>query len=437
MIPPGSYFQPLYRRLSTRLHPPGEPGASLNHSQHNVPRVSCDYRKLWSPVSSPGQDSTYDRQRGTPGVGHIFYRPASGRSCLRSHGHVMGVSAYIGYQDHLVTGLGFVRYCSRLMSGSPQKNGHLHNVDSLKNTRVTNPDHDWSTLEERIAKHTAAAIADYLQTNNMFTKQSSKWSSAGWVLLVFVACGLTVLYVESVRQSLSEATGNAAGGLLHSKAFVDQSMRFLHRLSEDYLNSPETEQLFRKKFEELLINSQDALHEAVKRVLRDEDVINVAYDLSQEVSAQLCRDPEVIELVGQLLLDAIYTETAVNGAANWFVDLTQRDDVCNSLEALLCDRVFADAKIQLEALNFCKDVTSRFLRDQETRRESLLFIKSLLERPSLQAQLSQALLGVVKHSIYPRWLISQEGPSLTGFPKHIDKQERPSESPSSVSLRFF
>eukprot|EP00371_Babesia_bovis_P002412 XP_001611059.1 hypothetical protein [Babesia bovis T2Bo] len=248
---------------------------------------------------------------------------------------------------------------------------------------------------------------------------------------------MTVLYVESVRQSVSAATGNAAGGLLYSKTFLDQSLRFLDKLAQDFLNDPATEKLLCKKIEELLVKSQDAINQMVMRVLKDEGVVNMAYELSCDVSEMLCKDPEIIQLVGQLLLDAIYTETAVDGAAKWVVALTEREDVSASLENLICNRVFADAKIQLEALNFCKDVTARFLRDQETRRESLAFLKSLLERPSLQAQISQALLGVVKHSIYPRWLMTQEGTTITGLPKQIERSDKPLEHTSPEALRFF
>ncbi|ORM39494.1 uncharacterized protein BXIN_2892 [Babesia sp. Xinjiang] len=266
----------------------------------------------------------------------------------------------------------------------------------------------------------AEAVAEYLRQHKSIG--NSRSNTIGLIIVVLVACGLTVLYVEGVRQSVSEATGNAAGGLLHSKSFRDQSLRFLNRLSEDYLSSSETEQLLQRKFEELLLKSEDSINEAVKRVLQDEAVVDVAFNLSRDIAGRLCNDPEVIEQVGQLLLDAIYTDVAVNGAANWFVDLTKRDDVRESLERLLCDQVFYNARIQLEALNFCKDVSSRFLRDAETRRESLSFIKALLERPSFQAQLSQALLGVVKHSVYPRWLTTQDAQTLTALPKQLDKQ---------------
>ncbi|GIX62520.1 sulfoacetate transporter SauU, putative [Babesia caballi] len=289
-------------------------------------------------------------------------------------------------------------------------------------------EHQWRELEKRVARCAVNATIEYLRKheagggNGM--RGSPRLAPALLVLLVMGACGLTVLYVESVRSSVVEATGNAAGSMLHSRAFREQAVSFLRRVAEEFLSSAETEELLRRKVEGLLVSSQPLLEEAIVTALQTKDVVNTSYAFSQEIATQLCKDEEVIERVGQLLLDAINTKTAVDGAAQWFVDLTQRQDTRVALQALLCEHVFADAKVQLEALNFCKNVTSRFLRDQETTRESVAFIKSLLERPALQAQLSQALVEVLKQSIYPRWLVGQQNLNFPRLPTRGDSGVR-------------
>ncbi|GBE60185.1 hypothetical protein, conserved [Babesia ovata] len=77
-----------------------------------------------------------------------------------------------------------------------------------------------------------------------------------------------------------------------------------------------------------------------------------AYAFSRQIAEGLYKDDEVIEDVGQLLLDAINKKTAVDGAAKWFVDVAARDDTAEAVERLLCERVFANANVHAEALNF-------------------------------------------------------------------------------------
>ncbi|CDR94655.1 hypothetical protein BBBOND_0109530 [Babesia bigemina] len=77
-----------------------------------------------------------------------------------------------------------------------------------------------------------------------------------------------------------------------------------------------------------------------------------------------------------------------------------------AIERLLCERVLSNANVHAEALNLnsriitiqCKSVTAQFLSAESTKRESVAFIKSVLDRPSLHAHLSQALIEVLKQS---------------------------------------
>ncbi|CDR71443.1 hypothetical protein, conserved [Babesia bigemina] len=223
----------------------------------------------------------------------------------------------------------------------------------------------------------------------------------------------TMVYVETVRSSLLDATGNAAGVILHNRAFHDQSMVFLRRLAEDFLNSAETEELLKRKVEQLLLSSGEVLRDTVIGVMQQDDVTKTAYAFSRQIAEDLCKDEEVIEYVGQLLLDAINTKTAVDGAAKWFVDIAARDDTVEAIERLLCERVLSNANVHAEALDLnaritnvqCKSVTSQFLSAESTKRESVAFIKSVQDRPSIHAHLSQALIEVLKQSFYPRWPI--------------------------------
>lgn len=232
-------------------------------------------------------------------------------------------------------------------------------------------------------------------------------TSFSLVVVIIGICGLTVLYMESLRSSLIEATGTAAGSLLHSKAFRDMSISFLKGLVADFLDSPEVHSVIQEKVTQLLKDSQEILIEQVIKVLETEDVTNKSFEFTQEITSRLCQDKGTIERVGQLLLDAIYTETAVNGAARWVADLSKREDTCRAIGTMFSDKVLADAKLQMEATNFCKQVTNQYLNDKETMQQSVAFIKSLLDRPALQAYLAQALLDIVKQSIYPRWLYPQ------------------------------
>ncbi|CDR94629.1 hypothetical protein BBBOND_0109270 [Babesia bigemina] len=99
-----------------------------------------------------------------------------------------------------------------------------------------------------------------------------------------------------------------------------------------------------------------------------------------------------------------------------------------AIERLLCERVLSNANVHAEALNLnahiiniqCKSVTSQLLRAEWTKRESVAFIKSVLDRPSLHAHLSQALIEVLKQSFYPRWFVGQGNFQLKRFDASVD-----------------
>lgn len=269
------------------------------------------------------------------------------------------------------------------------------------------------SVDERIVQLSVMEVLEQLKKGN----GNGYPRNQSWMLLmVFVgACGFTVLYMENLRASLIEATGNAAGSLLYSNTFREMSLKFLKDVAEEFLSSPDTHEMMQGKVLQVLQDSQGMLEKAIIKTLQTEDVTRASFDFTQSLVNRLCQDPEVIEMVGQCLLNAIYTETAVNGAARWFVDLTKREDTCNAIEELLSDRILSDAKLQAEALNFCKQVTNKYLNDKETMQESVKFIKALLDRPSLQAYLAQILLDIVKQSVYPKWLNSQGNPGLARY----------------------
>lgn len=292
----------------------------------------------------------------------------------------------------------------------------------------------FSDDEERIARFAAEVIIEQLKQGNI--RSNEKSLSLVLLMIVFTICGITVLYVENLHSSLIEATGNVAGGLLHSHAFRELSMSFVKGIAEDFLNSPEMHELLKRKVNDLLRDCEPLVKDVIMRALQTEDVVNVSYEFSQTIATRLCKDPEIIEMVGQLLLDAINTETAVNGAAEWFVDLTQRKDTRDALVFLISDRILSDAKLQLDALDFCKGVTAQFLNDNDTIYEASQFIKTLLGRPALQAYLSQTLLDIVKQSVYPKWLFNPEGPKFTRLQHQTPGGDNGSTT-SSLPPRFI
>ncbi|GBE61242.1 hypothetical protein, conserved [Babesia ovata] len=155
-------------------------------------------------------------------------------------------------------------------------------------------------------------------------------------------------------------------------------------------------------------------------VLQENEVAETASSFSRQTAECLWKDDEVLEYVNQLLLDTINTNTIVYCAATWFVDIPARDDTAEAVERMLCERVFANANVHAEALNFCKGVTSQFLSAESTKRESVAFIKSVLDRPSLHAHLSHALIEVLKQSFYPRWFVGQGNFQLKRFDSGVE-----------------
>ncbi|GBE60191.1 hypothetical protein, conserved [Babesia ovata] len=340
--------------------------------------------------------------------------------CLGSH--LLGEYRNVSLCAQRRTSLhGYRQPAVRNLSTQSQRSPVTQDSSSPTDDRV---DGKWSAYEERIARCASEAAIEYVRRHKLTPTHipggGSRWTPVALVLLLISAGVATVVYVESVRSSLLDATGNAAGVLLHNKAFHDQSIAFLRRLAEDFLNSAETEELVKRKVEQLLLSSGEVLRDAVIRVLQEDDVAETAYAFSRQIAGGLCKDNEVIEDVGQLLLDAINTKTAVDGAAKWFVDIAARDDTAEAVERLLCERVFANANVHAEALNFCKGVTSQFLSAESTKRESVAFIKSVLDRPSLHAHLSHALIEVLKQSFYPRWFVGQGNFQLKRFDSGVE-----------------
>ncbi|CDR94648.1 hypothetical protein BBBOND_0109460 [Babesia bigemina] len=338
------------------------------------------------------------------------------------------------FRSHL---LGEYRNISSAAKRPASVNGHRRTIERNLSTQsqrspVTQgsscPTEDnserWSAYEEHIARCASEAAIEYVRRHKLGPHCApgggSRWTPVALVLLVVCAGVATVVYVESVRSSLLDATGNAAGVLLHNRAFHDQSMSFLRRLAEDFLNSAETEELLKCKVEQLLLSSGEVLRNTVVDILQQDEVTKTAYSFSRQITEDLCKDGEVIEYVGQLLLDAINTKTAVDGAAKWFSDIAAREDTVETIERLLCERVLSNATVHAEALNLCKSVTSQFLSAESTKRESVAFIKSVLDRPSLHAHLSQALIEVLKQSFYPRWFVGQGNFQLKRFDASVD-----------------
>ncbi|KAK2197728.1 hypothetical protein BdWA1_000731 [Babesia duncani] len=213
------------------------------------------------------------------------------------------------------------------------------------------------------------------------------------------------LYLENATSILMQTSGGAIGKILSTNSFRKSVLEFANGIVADVLNSPETQGLLVEKVNHVLANSQGAIKQAVLDTLDSPQVLSRAEQFSRAIIDVLSNDPQVQQQVGHLLLESIYTREAVEGAAEWVVNLSERQDTRDAIALVFTQRILQDAEMQELALEFCRGVGSEYIKDKETLMEASAFIKALLDRPSFQAYLSQILWDVFKQVIYPRWFV--------------------------------
>ncbi|EKX74260.1 hypothetical protein BEWA_043010 [Theileria equi strain WA] len=284
----------------------------------------------------------------------------------------------------------------------------IFNLSFSANSRYKYGNSRYNTYNKN--KNTAHYLPTRIAANRRFyqapkhdTKRNRGYAYSLFAILVVTAACSTVVYFQG-HPHLADISHVIVESILNSHRIQNIASKFAEEVVKNVLNDQQIQELAAERLKSVILESQTILEDILFKVLNSQETLDCVTRVSKDITNQLCNDPYIQEQVGHLLLMSINTEAAVTGASKWVIELFDREEIKESIVTLFAQNVLSDVRMQNEALQFCKNVGEEFLSDKKTLDESLIFLKGVLDSPSIHNHLSKTLWEVFKITLYPRWL---------------------------------
>jgi len=232
----------------------------------------------------------------------------------------------------------------------------------------------------------------------------------------FLLSGAIVIYNwETVKKKVGHEGAEVIREGMQNERLQFTAHEFSRQLLNDFLNDEALRVEVSNWLLMILNDSENELGRLVVRTLQSEAVTSEVLRISENIVSWLCYNTTVQQQVSDLLLVAINLPSARQGAADWLIDLINREDVSEALKKLVNEAVLEDNTVRKHAASLARHVTSEVLNDPSTMRITQERLSQVLADPQFQSQASDAVWSLVRLAFRrPSWF----GSSISADPSH-------------------